>query len=282
MDIIPAPKKNLILDATMLSTITACPRLADFRFNWNLQSLDGKSPSIEMGSITHAYLETYYGKMIEGINRKDAHGYGLAAAQIYASSAEVSNTSADEIAFTLQTCDLYHEHYKNDRWTPVEVETVKKQVIYEDDEIRLMWSAKLDLIVDTNSGMMPVDHKTMKQRRDSIDLNHQFIGQCFLMKSRSMVVNKIGFQKTLKPAERFSRATINYSANRLQEWYGTILPYYAKFMLMYDESGYWPPNWNHCESKYGYCQFKKVCESDENMRQEVINMGFKVGEPWSI
>ncbi len=282
MEILSQPKKNIILDATMLSTIMSCGRLTDFRFNHHFQSLDGKSPSLEMGSIVHAYLEKYYQCIIDGVNKKDAHGYGITAAMIYGMSAEVANTKDEDKKLALETCELYNEHYKNDLWTLLEVETVKKQVVYEDDEIRLMWSAKLDLIVDSNAGIIPVDHKTMKQRRDSVSLNNQFLGQCLLMGTRFMVVNKIGFQKTLKPAERFTRATINYTANRMAEWQGTILPYWAKMMMMYDESGYWPPNWTHCENKYGFCAFKTVCESDENMREEVLGMHFKVGEPWSI
>jgi hypothetical protein len=276
------PKKNIILDATTLSTLMSCARLTDFRFNHDFQSIDGKSPSLEMGSIVHSYLEKYYSSLIDNVNKNDAHGYGMTAAKLYVNSAEVSNSNDADINLALDTCELYFEHYKNDHWTPLEVEVVKKEIVYEDDEIRLMWSAKLDLIVDTNNGLLPVDHKTMKQRRDSSSLNNQFLGQCLLTKSRYMVVNKIGFQKSLKPAERFSRATINYSADRIAEWQGTILPYWAKMMIMYNESGYWPPNWTHCENKYGFCNFKSVCESDRGMREEVIGMHFKVGEKWSI
>lgn len=276
------PKKNIILDATMLSTIMSCGRLTDFRFNHHLQSMDGKSPALEMGSIVHAYLEKYYGSLIDGVNKNEAHGYGMVAAQVYALSGEVTNTSDEDIKLAYSTCEMYFEHYKNDFWTPLEVETVKKKVVYEDDEIRLMWSAKLDLIVDSNAGVLPVDHKTMKQRRDSTSLNNQFLGQCLLLGTRFMLVNKIGFQKSLKPSERLSRVTINYTANRIQEWQGTILPYWAKIMMMYDESGYWPPNWTHCENKYGFCPFKQICESDENMREEMLGRNYKVGEPWNI
>ncbi len=282
MDIIPQPKKNIILDATMLSTIMSCGRLTDFRFNHHFQSLDGKSPSLEMGSIVHTYMEKYYQSIIDGINKKDAHGYGMTAATIYSNSSEVSNSSDDDKALALDTCEQYNAHYVNDHWVPLETEVVKKEVVYEDDEIRLMWAAKLDLVVDTNNGIVPVDHKTMKQNRDSLSLNNQFLGQCLLMKTRYMVVNKVGFQKTLPAAKKFTRASINYTANRMNEWQSTILPYWAKIMMMYDESGYWPPNWTHCENKYGFCQFKNVCESDENMREEIIGINFKVGEPWVI
>ena len=280
--IIPDTRKRIILDATMLSTIMSCGRLTDFRFNHDLQSIDGKSPSIEMGSMVHAYLEKYYGLVSQGTNKKEAHGYGMIACDIYAKSSECQTSSDEDKKLAIDTCDLYYEHYKNDSWVPLEVEVVKKAEVYQDDEICLIWSAKLDLIAENSSGIVPIDHKTMKQRRPAMSLNNQFMGQCLLMGTRYMIVNKIGFQKSLKPSERFTREAVNYTASRMLEWQSTILPYWAKIYMMYAESNYWPPNWTHCENKFGFCQFKNVCESDEGMREEVIGINFKVGEKWSI
>ena len=92
----------------------------------------------------------------------------------------------------------YFDYYKSDFWVPLEIEVVKRDVVFEDDNIRVMWKAKLDEIVDTSQAILPMDHKTMKQNRETIDLNNQFIGQCFVMKTRSMIKNKIGFQKSFK------------------------------------------------------------------------------------
>lgn len=283
MDIIISDKRaNIVLDATVLSTVMSCGRLADLRFNHHFQSLEGKSSSLGMGSIVHSYLENYYGQITHGMNRKDAHGYGLTAANAYAMSEEATNVEVDDKVFALETCEVYNDYYKNDPWIPLEVETIKSKLIYTDDEIRVIWKAKLDLIADTSSGIMPIDHKTMKQRRDSTSLNNQFSGQAMLMGTRSVIVNKIGFQKSLKPSERFSRPHVPYSADRLNEWASTIVPYWAKMMLMYQESGYWPPNFTHCENKFGFCNFRNVCEADRNMREDVIGMSFKVGEPWNM
>jgi hypothetical protein len=282
MDIIPTPKKNIILDATMLSTIMSCGRLADFRFNHHFQAVDGKSSSIEMGSIVHTYLENYYKAIITGRTRQDAHGDAFVLASVYSQSDEVNNTSDDDKALALNTCELYHEQYKNDSWIPLEVEVVKQEVLYTDDEIRIMWKAKLDTIFDTPAGIIPVDHKTMKQRRDSTTLNNQFIGQCILMKTRLMFINKIGFQKSLKPNDRFTRVAMNFTSDVLMEWQSEILPHWAYQYLSWHESGYWAPNYTHCENKYGFCQFKSICEADRNMRESLIGMNFIVGEPWSI
>ena len=50
---------------------------------------------------------------------------------------------------------------------------------------------------------------------------------------------------------------------------------------MYEETGYWPPNFNNCENKYGWCQFHEVCASNPDMRTEVLQANFKVGPQWN-
>lgn len=276
------PKKNLILDSQVLSTLMSCARLADFRFNLNLQSVNGKSSSLGMGSITHKFMEVYYGHIINAFKKEVAENQAHVAAVDYSQGDDCRNVTEDDKQWAIDTCHQYLVHYKNDFWIPLEVETVHSEILYEDDEIRIMWKAKLDAVFDTSQGIYPVDHKTMKQRRDTISLNNQFIGQCLLLKTRLMFVNKIGFQRSLKPEDKFTRVTVSYSSDRLIEWQTVILPYYAKLYLMYAESGYWPPNFTHCENKYGFCAFKGVCEADRLMREETLGNEFVVGEPWDI
>lgn len=305
-------KSNIILDATVLTTLMTCPRLTDFRFNHHLQSIKGKSNSLECGLIVHKFLEIYYQSIILGVDRQKAFGFGMAAAELYVRSCEfctgfiatpeqpkpacghkpddypgLRNTPPDNEGYkigwkwALTTCEQYHEHYRSDHWVPLEVETVKGKVLYEDDDLRVLWKAKLDWVVDTNQGVFPVDHKTMKQRRPTIKLNNQFKGQCLVMGTRNVIINKVGFQQSLKPAEKFERPPISYSAAALTEWYSETLPFYAKMLLMYAEMEYYPPNYSNCEGKYGLCPFKEVCESDPGMREEELRNNFVVGPVWN-
>ncbi len=305
-------KKNVILDATILTTLMGCPRLADLRFNHHLQSINGKSNSLETGLIVHVFLEYFYRSLSRGIRRNDAIGFGFTAAQTYISGCKLctgfiatpdlpkpicghkvdefpglQNTPKDDEGYkigwsrVLETCQQYVDFWQNDHWVTLDVETVKGEIVYEDDEIRVLWKAKIDWLVDTNQGIFSTDHKTMKQRRDNISLNNQFIGQVIVTKQRSMFVNKIGFQKSLEPKEKFQRGMVNYSAARIMEWQSEILPYYAKLLLMYAETGYFPPNFNNCEGKYGLCGFKDVCEADPIMRESELKRLFVVGKEWN-
>ncbi len=313
VEIVQGGKKNVILDATVLTSLMSCPRLSDFRFNLSLQAIGGKSNSMECGSILHKFLEVFYGSIINGVKREAAIGYGMAAAEMYIGGCPsctdfkptadipkplcghrandypgVKNTPKESEGYligwhyVLDTCDQYVQYYRNDHWVPLEVETVKGKILYEDDEIRILWKAKLDWVVDTNQGIFPVDHKTMKQRRPTNSMNNQFMGQCIVMETRQMIINKVGWQTSLKPEEKFTRNPVPYSAARLFEWQSETLPYYAKLLLMYAETGHWPPNFNNCETKYGNCNFyEPVCSADPQMREENIKLNFYVGPEWN-
>ncbi len=291
------PKKNVILDSQVLSTLMGCPRLDDFRFNLNLMSMGGKSKSLEMGSLVHVIMEYFYNGIINKLKREQAIQFAFAAGETYITGCSeciagdcqfhktdkflgLQNTPIEDSQYAIDTCQQYFDFRANDHWIPLEVEVVKGKILYEDDEVRILWKSKFDLMTDTNQGILPVDHKTMKQRRDTVSLNNQFIGQCLIAGTRNVIINKIGFQTSLKPEEKFTRAVISYSADRLLEWQSETLPYYAKLLLMYQESGHFPPNFTHCESKFGKCQFIHVCEADRGMREEEIRNSFVMGEKW--
>lgn len=87
-------------------------------------------------------------------------------------------------------------------------------------------------------------------------------------------------QTSLKIGERLTREILSYSADRLNEWRNEIVPYYAYKYLQYVESSYWPPNFTHCDNIYGACPYKEVCESDRNMREEVLRANFTLAPVW--
>jgi len=308
MDIILPPKKNVIFDATTLSSLMGCGRYTDLRFNHRFVGQRGKSNSLETGSLIHKVLEVYYDEMIKGFPRATAIGNALTAGQLYvtgcpscASATETPTecghepgeypgvTNTPELnekwsvgwRFALDTCQQYFDFYKNDSLIPLACEEVRGEVLFEDDEIRILWKAKFDLIVDTNQiGIVSMDHKTFKQRRDKTTLSNQFSGQCALLKSRNVIVNKIGLQSTLKIDERLTREIVSFTADRLSEWKNEILPYWAYQYVQYAESGFWPPNYSHCDTMFGPCMFKSVCEANQNMREEVLRNEFMIGPVW--
>lgn len=289
-------KKNVILDSQILSTLMSCERLTDFRFNQNLQPIGGKGNSLEAGWLLHQYLEGYYKSIRDGVRGKDAidaamkfgnesllkgmDGIGLQNTPV--ENVKHPNGHLDIIgsSWIIDTFIQYCEYYKNDPWIPIELEKVLSKVVYEDDELRVMWKGKLDMLADTNQGIYPVDHKTTKQNRKLIKLNNQFMGQCVLSNTRMMIRNVIGWQLTAKPKDKFKREPISYTQSNLMEWLDIVV-YYARYLIGLNETGYWPPRFSHCD-KFNGCIFREVCEADIHMRDEELKHRFVIGEPWDI
>jgi hypothetical protein len=281
-----------------------CPRYADLTFNHNRRALGGKSNPLECGSIVHTILEFYTRARINGTKRNDAIDIGYAAGKEYlvpysadnkyildkehkgVTNTPIENTTKPKrigYTYVFKTMEQYFEYWRTEpNWTPLYVEHVTKTLIYEDDEIRVGWKAKHDVILDSDFGIISRDYKTMSQNRDTVSLNNQFIGQCVNTKARQMQVDKIGWQSSLEPHEKFKRVLVPYSMDRITEWMKEIVPYYAYQLLAYQESGYFPPNFSQCEDKYGYCTFKALCERDRNMRMTVLEKEYELVKEWDV
>lgn len=308
IDVFPMPKKNVIFDATILSSLMSCGRYHDIRHNYRLVSMKGKSNSLEVGALIHKVLEVYYKHIINGFIRQTAIGQAMIAGQLYVNGCvhcasgldenppckhepgeypglqntpEMSEHTITGWRFALDTCEQYFKFYEADSFIPLSAEWVKGEVLYEDDELRVLWKAKFDLTVDTNQiGIVSMDHKTFKQRRNKSTLSNQFLGHCLLLKSRNVIVNKIGLQTSLDLKDRLTREVVSFSSDRLIEWQSEILPYYAYKYIQFTESGYWPPDYTHCDTMYGPCPYKEVCEADRGMREEVLRTNFQKVPVW--
>lgn len=295
------PKTQIALDSQVLTNLMGCARLTNYAFNLNYHRKGGKSNSLEVGSLVHCILEFSNKALIDGKSRTDAIADGFAAGKEYIEQYKETNkyvldkehkglTNTPEsgdryiigINEVFSTMEQYFDYWKSDSWTVIAAEETRGEVIYSDDEMEILWKAKFDKISDTPYGFISTDYKTMKQRRDTLSLNNQFMGQCLLLKSRNVVVDKIGFQSSLKPEEKFLKVNIPYSMDRLIEQRDETIPHYARMLIAYSGAEYWPPNYTHCETKYGKCDFVGICEHDRNMRLEALGIDFEIGKAWDV
>jgi len=296
--------KTISFDATILTSLQGCPRYMKNRYI-DLNVKEDKSNSLESGQLAHVILEYTNKSLIAGLSRIDAIEKGYEAGNLMLKGCAVcisnnpcelhkndwkglkniplENTKSDiGSKWIFDTIAQYHDYYRADDFVHLAAEETRGKIIYRDDDIQILWKAKFDDIIDSPEGIMSRDYKTMKQRRDTLSLNNQFMGQCITLGARQVLIDKIGFQTSLKPHEKFTRVRLPYSIDRLLEFAQEIVPFYARMLLAYTEADHFPPNFTHCETKYGFCDYVHICELDRNLREEAMKINFVKGKVWDI
>ena len=199
------------------------------------------------------------------------------AANYLISRNDMDLEEAEETRFQFEK---YIEFYQNETWQPLAVEETGSKVLYEDYDIKIIYSFKIDLIVDDGRLIMPVDHKTQGRRDAPSSMENQFIGYCWALGRNYICINAIGFQKTLSPAERFQRYVLPISDARIAEWVKDTT-YWAKYLAERLEKDHWPRSNNSCKGKYG-CRFLPVCGSDPELRGWKLDSEFVQGPSWDV
>lgn len=289
----------LSIDSQILNSIQSCARKTQYSFIENIQP-ETKAEALENGSLVHDMLEVYYslqldsGPNFESEIWKDIRESGItislkepsvlayknSAIKVGNLRASRMNLDADEVNNTIYHFSEYCDYFQHDSWHPLAVEEVGSKVLYETEDLKIIYNFKIDLIAEQGNIIAPFDHKTSKRRSEPSSLSNQFIGYCYGLGLNNIVINKIGFQKTLKPKERFLRYILPISNERISEWIENTV-YWARVLLHSKETGHWPMNLTSCD-KYSGCIFASVCESDPDSRLYNLERNFKVGEAWDV
>lgn len=287
-------KINIAIDSQKLETIQLCPRKFYYNFQRNLVPEVTKN-YFERGSLLHHMLAEYYTaqtnhnvvEVSSGIKLyKDAiprqHALEYAIEEGYKYSVELALDN-DDIANTIQNFHHYCLNYIDDRWTPQFTEKVAARVIFEDDHFCFIYQGKIDLGVTIPgvTGIIPVDHKSVKRRGTEMDLSNQFMGYCWLLGTNNLVKNEIGFQKTLDVKDRMRRIMFSYSKARIDEWVGNSISW-IKQLIYCIESDNWLMNLSSC-NKFDGCHYAALCMSSPEDRERKMDRLYKVREEiWDV
>jgi len=271
--------RTIALDSQVLNDVMACGYKAYLRFVRHKQP-EHKAEALEKGTLFHAILKHHYAQLKAG--RKAEYGAIVGeAVQVGLKAASEMDLSQADIAENIMQYRAYALYYQQDGWMPIEVEQVFSKVLYESEEkqIRIIYEGIIDMVAQTPGGTAIVDHKTSRMRKQPFLLSTQFMGYSWAMNVPHVVVNKIGFQKTLAPKERFNRYRMPYQKAHLEQWKKDAI-YYAHLLISWMDQGYFPMNYTSCD-KYGGCIFQPVCGSIPEVREHKLSMLFKEGKPWS-
>jgi hypothetical protein len=175
----------------------------------------------------------------------------------------------------------YIKFYKDDPWSTLAVEEVGSKELFCDDSVHIIYDFKIDRLAQRGDIIAPWDYKTSKKRSEVSSLSNQFIGYAWGTDSSYVVVDKIGFQKTLSPQERFQRILLSYDAERIEEWRQNSIHWALIYLDMLENQSAGHMNLTSCD-KYSGCIYRSICEKSTSNRQWVIDRDFQAGEPWDV
>jgi hypothetical protein len=203
--------------------------------------------------------------------------FSIQAGRFFATKLDLPIDELEECIFQFSS---YCDYYAHDSWHPLAVEEVGSKILYESEDLKIIYNFKIDLIAEQGRIIAPFDHKTSKRRSEPSSLSNQFIGYCYGLGLNNIVINKIGFQKTLSPKERFNRFILTIDNDRINEWIQNTV-YWCRLLQDYHTNNYWPRNFTSCD-KYSGCIYSKLCESSPEGRLYKIERDYKIEKPWDV
>jgi hypothetical protein len=253
-----------------------------------------KEEAFDKGGLLHDMLQSHYGLLAEYYKTHNTIGppaYNKVIEQstsIGEKSLMSRDLSTDDGLRVIESYQEYADYRRGETWIPLFVEQTATKEIYKDDNVRILWAGIIDLIykTDWDSDTISItDHKSESRASDPIASTNQFRGYAWMFDVRNIVVNKIGFQKSLKPSEKFRRYTMHYPKPIIDEWrINTIksaLSLYNDLQNLEEMQN--KRRINSCLGKYGKpCGLLGICETEPALREWKIQSNYIVGEPWDI
>jgi len=176
----------------------------------------------------------------------------------------------------------YARFYEGENITPLYIEQPFTVEIFEDEDIKVFISGQPDLIfkyTGTNN-IAVMDHKRMAREFPYSPLRNQFLLYATAMKTDTVIVNKVGFQKTKAAKDRFVRTPFVYSQEILDEWREDAVNR-AREMVIYEKVNHYPRNRTSCE-KFNGCYLQRYCSTKPRAREFLIGTEYVIGTKWDI
>lgn len=276
-------KVNVVFDMSKYDLFRLCEARYNYRHNLNI-GLPGKAPQLDRGSLVHVGMETYY----EALKNRKPYAEATNMALSKVREAGVVSTDLDNEAIN-RCIDVMEEYF--DYWQIADQSFVINEVerpfmfeLYATDDVRLFLAGKIDLVVSDNRyENEPYDHKTYDRTYDVGRMNNQFKCYATALKSNYLTVNKIGFQKTLKPHEKYIRTKLTFDPLILDEWKRNVISVLMNNYLSCVAEQNWPMNETSCEKYNRRCEFYEICDaSGLPAKNYKINSNYIKLDVWDV
>jgi hypothetical protein len=264
---------TITFDATELDDFDLC----NFRWhaihNLNLRTRD--TPDyFDRGSLFHTIMEKYY------IQKRD-HCLELESIIEFGRIESVEyDLPLDMVSKILFQVREYARYYEDETIVPVFIEKALIMLLHEDEDIRVYITGKPDLIFhyEGQTELFAMDHKTVFREFAYSPIRNQFLLYTTAIGANTFLLNKVGFQKTKKPKERFLRPVFHYPKEILEEWKQDVINS-ARRIAIATQFNHYPRNRTSCE-KFNGCHFQRYCTTKPAGREFLIGTEYIVGESW--
>jgi len=275
IEIIPKPKLNIVLDASKIDSFETCPAKYNFRHNLNKivapRQLQTKRNALDLGSLAHHGLEVYLKELAIGTHYDHRIQKSLMKIRELASDPDISNSSEDEVNEILKAIEESCDFWRSEDENCLEILAVEEVFAYElfsDNDVRIIISGKIDLIVNYNSigrgasyKSLPFDHKTFTRESALLRKSNQFINYCNAVKSNYLIVNRIGLQKTKTAEERFKRLPLSYDPDYIKSWRDNLTRMILNEYLTCVAQNEWVEKPTSCNKFNRLCEYYPICDS---------------------
>lgn len=274
-------KLNIVMDISQYDTFRMCERKYFNRYKNLLIPLEQAKP-LDRGTLVHLACETYYSALAKQVHYNDAVHKALSAVRTAGIDTDLD---VDEILRVIDVMEEYFDHWRvaDQRFQIVEVEKPILYLLHEADEYKFYLSGKIDLIIsDDKYTNLPWDHKSYDRSYPTSRMPNQFKNYVNALQSNFLIVNKIGFQKTVPAHEKFIRVPLSFDPLYLDTWKQNVIKvidWYVQCMA----NEYWPTNETSCDKFNRKCEYLEVCDSSGQEAADYKMMTlFKKGEPWDV
>ena len=278
-------KEIIVIDSQRLNMIQNCAYKYDLTFNQDVAPINKADP-LEQGSLIHDMLETYY-KTRKYKSRWALNGFVdkkqiiKICERVAENTAATQQLSIEDVDDTFRVFKEYVEFYWDEPHETLAVEQVGSKIMYEDNELIIIYETKIDWIWSLpNIPLMPTDHKSSARRGTVHDLSNQFIGYCWMLNVRNLMVNKIGFQTTVAPKDKFQRHMKSYPLPMIEGWVQNSV-WWVKEIRRRERTNIWPNNYTSCD-KYSGCIYTPICVASPEVRDFKKRQLFQIGPKWDV
>lgn len=275
-------KINIVLDTSQYDMFRLCEQRYNYRYNLN-KTLPIKAKALDRGTLVHVACETYYESLKSGAK----YDYAVNSALMKVKEAGVisSDLEPEEIQRITDVMEEYFDFWRtaDQNIQIVAVESPFLYLLHEDENLRLHMAGKIDLIYSDNRYTnLPLDHKSFDRSYEVGRMGNQFKNYATATNSNYLIVDKIGFQKTLKPHEKYLRVPLTFDHLVLEQWKQNVIRVIYHYIECAADN-YWPLNETSCDKFNRKCEYYDVCDSSgQEAKDFKLQMYYNTIEPWDV